>query len=276
MSDNTHAVDVNEATFQAEVVERSKKIPVLVDFWAPWCGPCRALSPTLERLAADSGGAFILAKVNTDENPNLSAQFNVRSIPAVKMFRAGRVVDEFVGARPEREVRDFVKAFAPSQVDRWLMEAQSLVYGQRSDEAAAAYRRILDAKPGHPQAALELGRMFLAAGRGAEAESALREVPTSAAEHGAAETLLPLAQLIAHAQASDGAGEGLETMYRDAGRLVLERRIPDAVNTLLDVLRKNRNYRDGEAKRAVLALFEYLGDDPSVKDYRRQLASVLF
>ncbi|MGH2593606.1 MAG: tetratricopeptide repeat protein, partial [Anaerolineae bacterium] len=104
--------------------------------------------------------------------------------------------------------------------------------------------------------------------------SALSQVPTGAPEYRAAQALLPLAALIA--EASNGSGEGLDALYREAGRLVLQRRVPDAVSTLLDILRKNRNYRDGEAKRALLALFEYLGDDPSVKDYRRQLASVLF
>ncbi|HLF26190.1 MAG TPA: thioredoxin [Anaerolineae bacterium] len=274
---NVHVMDVTEATFQNEVVERSKKTPVLVDFWAPWCGPCRTLSPILERVAADSDGAFILAKVNTDEAPNLAAQYNVRGIPAVKMFRGGRVVDEFVGVKPEREVRDFLKAFAPTQVDRWLMEAQSLVYGERWEEAAAAYRRILEAKPGYPPAALELGRMYLAAGRGAEAASALQEVPTSAAEYTRAETLLPLARLIAHAQIPNGMAEGLDALYRQAGQQVLERRIPEALDTLFDLLRKNRNYGEGEAKRAALALFEYLGsENPAVKEYRRQLASILF
>lgn len=276
MSDNGLALDVTEATFQTEVVERSKKIPVLVDFWAAWCGPCRTLSPILDRVAADSDGAFVLVKVNTDENPNLAAQFNIRSIPAVKMFRNGRVVDEFIGVKPEREVREFVKAFAPTQVDRWLMEAQSLVYGQRWDEAAAAYRRILDAKPGHPQAALELGRMFISAGRGAEAEAALNEVPTSSAEYTTSEVLLPLARLMAHAQSPNGSAEGPDALYRQAGQLVLERRIPEAIETLLDLLRRNRHYRDGEAKQVILGLFEYLGDDPIVKDYRRQLASALF
>jgi putative thioredoxin len=276
MSDNGHAIDVTESTFQAEVVERSKRIPVLVDFWAPWCGPCRTLSPILERVAADSDGAFTLVKINTDENQNLAAQYNIRSIPAVKMFRSGRVVDEFVGARPEREVREFVKAFAPTQVDRWLVEAASLVYGERWDEAAAAYRRILAAKPGHPQAALELGRMLIAAGRGAEAQAALREVPADSAEHTAAEALLPLAVLIADAQSTNGALEGLDALYRQAGQRVLERNIPDAIETLFDLLRQDRSYRDGEGKRAVLALLQYLGDDPSVKDYRRRLASLLF
>jgi putative thioredoxin len=276
MSDKSYVIEVNEAAFQREVVERSKQTPVLVDFWAPWCAPCRTLSPILERVAADSDGAFILAKVNTDENQNLAIQFNVRGIPAVKMFRNGRVVDEFVGVKPEREVRDFVKAFAPSPIDRRLIEAQSLAYGQRWDEAASAYRAILAEKPGHPQAALELGRMFLTAGQGAGAESALREVPPSSAEYNAAEALLPLAALMTYAQSSNGSIEGLDALYRDAGKLILEHRIPDAIDMLLTLLRKNRNYRDGEARRAVLALFEYLGDDPAVKDYRRQLASVLF
>ena len=276
MSSNGHAIDVMEATFQTEVIDRSKTVPVLVDFWAPWCAPCRTLSPILERVAADSDGAFALVKINTDENQDLALRYNVRGIPAVKMFRGGRVVDEFVGVKPEREVREFVKLHAPSQVDRWLIEAESLVYGERWDEAHAAYRRILDAKPGHPRAALELGRLLIAAGRGDEAESALREVPANTPERDTAEALLPLAQLIAYAQSSNGSSEGLDAKYREAGECILNRRAHDAVEVLLDLLRANRSYRDGEAKRAVLALLTYLGDDPAVKDYRRQLASVLF
>src|SRR3990172_11540134 len=107
MSNNKHIIDVNETTFQTEGVERARKTPVLGDVGAPWCGPCRVLSPTLERVAADGDGAFILAKVNTDENPNLAGQYDVRSIPAVKMFRQGRGVDALVGALPGRGGRDF-------------------------------------------------------------------------------------------------------------------------------------------------------------------------
>jgi len=276
MSDNLHVIDVDEATFRAEVLERSKQTPVLVDFWAPWCGPCRTLSPILERVAADSDGAFTLVKINTDENQSLAATYNVRGIPAVKMFRGGRVVDEFVGVKPERDVREFVKLNAPSQVDRWLVEAESLAYGERWDEALAAYRRILEARPGQPRAALELGRLLIAQGQGAEAEAALREVPGSTAEYNTAEALMPLAQLIAYAGTPNGSGDEPDAQYRRAGQRVLDRRVHDAVEILLDLLAKNRNYRDGEAKRAVLALLTYLGDDPSVKDYRRRLASVLF
>jgi len=274
MSDNGHAITVTEANFQAEVIDRSKSVPVLVDFWAPWCMPCRTLSPVLDRVAADSEGAFVLAKLNTDENPNLAAQYNIRSIPAVKVFRGGRVVDEFIGARPEREVREFVKALAPTQMDRWLMEAASLVYGERWDEAAAAYRRILDAKPGHPQAALELGRMYVGLGKGAEAEATLNEVPADAPERTAAQAMLPLADLLKHV--TNGTEQGPDALYAEAARQVAQRRVHDAVETLLDLLRRERDYRDGAGKRAVLALLEYLGDDPAVRDYRRRLASVLF
>jgi len=272
----SQAIHVSEATFQAEVIERSRRVPVLVDFWAPWCGPCRTLSPILDRIAAESDGAFVLAKVNTDENPDLAAQYDIRSIPVVKMFRNGRVVDEFVGVKPEREVRDFVKEFAPTQIDRWLMEAASLVYGQRWDEAAAAYRKVLASHPGHPQAALELGRLYLSVGKGDEAEAALREVPIDAAERAAVERLLPLARLIKYGQTSNGAPEGLDAEYWQAGRDVREHRITHAIEILLGILRKNRNYRDGEARGALLGLLDHLGEDPVAKDYRRQLANVLF
>ena len=276
MAESQYVIEVTETTFQSEVIDRSKIVPVLVDFWAPWCGPCRVLSPTLERVAADSEGAFIVAKVNTDENQGLASHYRIQGIPAVKMFHNGRVVDEFVGVRPEREVREFVKAFAPTQIDRWMLEAQSLAYGRRWEEAAAAYRRILAAKPGHPQATLELGRMYLSAGKGNDAEAALRAVPTDSVECVTAEKLLPLATLMADAQSPNGSAQGLDAQYREAGQLVAEGRITEAVDVLLGILRQNRNFRDGQAKQAVLALFEYLGDTEAVRDYRRQLASVLF
>src|SRR5215210_5409577 len=110
-------IDVDKTNFDALVIEGSKKVPVLVDFWAPWCAPCRALGPILEKLAAEYGGRFTLAKINSDENPELSARFGVRGIPAVKAFAGGTVVDEFSGARPEREVRAFLDAVIPSPAE---------------------------------------------------------------------------------------------------------------------------------------------------------------
>ena len=274
MSNNTHLIEVSESTFQKDVVERSRQLPVIVDFWAPWCGPCRMLSPTLERVTAESGGAFVLAKVNVDDNPNLAARYGVQGIPAVKVFRDGRVAGEFVGTRPERDVREFIKTYAPSAFDRQLVEAQSLVANQRWDEAAAVYRSILAARPDHSVAALQLGQLLLKLGPGVEAEAALRAVPGHSSESVQAEALLPLARLMAGPSAESS--EGLDAMYWAAGRFAVEQRFAEALETLLEVLRKNRNYRNGEAKRAMLALFEYLGGDPLVGEYRRKLASVLF
>src|SRR5512139_4270869 len=151
-----YIVDVDETTFLPDVIDRSRRQPVIVDFWAPWCGPCRMLSPTLERITIEANGAFALAKLNTDENQGLAAQYGVQGIPAVKMFRDGKVVGEFVGALPESQVREFIKKYAPDQSDLILTAAQDLARAQRWAEAETAYRHALAGDPNNAQIALEL------------------------------------------------------------------------------------------------------------------------
>src|SRR5512136_2507697 len=148
--DNT-IIDVMETTFLTDVIERSRQQPVIVDFWAPWCGPCRMLSPTLERLAKEANGGYTLAKINTDENQRLAAQYGVQGIPAVKMFRDGKVVGEFVGALPEPKVREFIKKHAPNQSDLILTAAEDLARAHRWAEAETAYRHALMIDPDDAQ-----------------------------------------------------------------------------------------------------------------------------
>src|SRR5512142_1504260 len=175
-------VDVPPGQFDAAVVEESRRRPVVVDFWAPWCGPCRTLGPVLERLAAAGGGEWLLAKVNVDDDPGLAGRFGVQGIPAVKAFRGGEVVDEFVGALPEARVRSWLEGVVPGPADAAFAEAEAR--RQAGDEAAAreALSRVLALRPGHGGALLALAELELAAGRSAEALALAERVPPADAD----------------------------------------------------------------------------------------------
>ena len=270
--DNT-IIEVNESTFVTDVIERSKRQPVIVDFWAPWCGPCRMLSPILEKVTKEANGAFVLAKINSDNNQRLAAQYGVQGIPAVKMFRDGKVVGEFVGALPEPRVREFIKQHAPAGGDLALTAAQSLFDEGRLPEAEVTVRNVLAQQPDHVEANLMLAKMLLGTGRGVEASEALSRIPTDTKEAVIAEKLQPLARLMAvPATTSDG----LDGLFATAADLARQGRYQEVMDTLLNILRKNKTYRDGEAKNVLLACFELLRPGTLVNEYRRKLANVLF
>jgi putative thioredoxin len=271
-------IDVDEATFEHEVVLRSHEIPVIVDFWAPWCGPCNVLSPLLERIAIEAGGAFRLAKINVDQSPNLAIRYGVQGIPAVKALREGKVVAEFVGAQPEPVVRRFIERLVPSEADIATNAAQSLLATRHWDEAESAFREILLEDESNSAAALGLVKSLLMQGVGQEAVDLLEHFP-SGTEWVTAEGLKPLAELLADVE-GDGEqslDDPLAARLYQAARLIGRGNIPAAMDGILDILREDKAFLDGLPKKVMLALFALLGDDdPVTRQYRDELASILF
>ncbi len=278
MAKGEHILDVSEATFESAVLARSHEAPVVVDFWAPWCGPCRTLGPLLETLTDAAQGAFVLAKVNVDENPNLAAAYQVRGIPAVKAFRAGQVVAEFGGAQPEARVREFLRKLTPTPVDVALAEGASLLATRHWGLAEAAFRRALALEPANGAGALGLVKGLLALGRGCEATAILDDFPRCD-EIAAAEQLRPLAEFLCDVEAADQPldDDELDAQYHQAARLLARGQWEASLDGLLEVLRQNKRYRSGAPRGVMLAVFDLLGEaDPLTRQYRGELASVLF
>ena len=272
-------VDVSETDFDLQVIEYSMNIPVLVDFWAEWCKPCKFLGPILERLAEEAQGHFRLAKVNVDENPNLTFRYNIRSIPMVKAFRNGNMVAEFVGVQPEAKIREFLREVAPDQGDLKLEKALSLLESNHPSQAELLFNQVLDSKPNNNLARLGLARSLLYQGRGKEAEKLLENFPPSK-EFNSADNLLPLAKELSNLDLDlkqYAANDPHDAAYYNCVRLIQKGNLEAAMDGLLDLLREDKTYGDGAARRIMVAIFEMLGDGNSLtREYRRELSSVLF
>ena len=289
MATGPQVVEVNLGNFAEAVEKESFQRPVLVDFWASWCGPCRALGPVLERLAEEMQGAFLLAKINSDENPELSRQYSVRGIPAVKAFRDGRVVDEFTGALPESALRQFLDKILPKAGDeqrRAGMEALA-----RGDTAAAeqAFRAALAQDARNDEARLELARLLM--GRGdhsaAEAEIAALSPAFQASEGVEALRALvefstalrdaPASEEIARRMRESSGDEQAEAMYQHALRELLQGREQAALEQLIEMVQQHRKYGDDLARKTLLKIFLLLGKEhPLVNEYRSKLARALY
>jgi putative thioredoxin len=277
MTDSENIINVSEADFEYEVVAYSQKTPVVVDFWAEWCVPCKTLGPLLKRLAVEANGNFRLAKINVDENPRLAREFIVRSIPAVKAFQDGRVVAEFVGMQPEPKIREFIQALTPTPVDLLLEKGQSQLDSHQWANAEKTFREYLEINPGRPAAVLGLLKSVLPQGKAAEALQLLRQFPPSR-EFASAQVIQPLAEaLVDLKNRGESSDDPLEAAFNRSLRLATRGNLPAAVDGLLDILRQEKAYRNGEVKRLVLGLLEILGDqDPQTRQYRSELASILF
>jgi putative thioredoxin len=246
-------MDITAAEFEREVIEASKTLPVVVDFWAPWCAPCRALTPVIEKVAAELAGRVKLVKINSDEQQGLAAQFGVRSIPNVIAFKGGRAAAQFLGAVPEGQVRAFMQKLLPSESEEALRRAEAFFAASRLDEAerelaGVKYDPDLEARV----EALKQGIAFArSSGKGPGEEELRARVAANPGDH---EARLALAALY-----------GSKRRYREA------------MDELLEIVRRAKEWREGEARRQLLAIFNLAGDQPDlVSEYRRKLASAIY
>jgi len=271
-------IDANEINFEYEVIAFSKNKPVLVDFWAEWCHPCKTLSPLLEKLVNEASGSLRLAKVNIDQNPNLAIRFNVRSIPTVKAFIEGQVATEFVGAQPETRLREFINNLTPpSPVDLDLSKAQNLLLSQDWQKAELILRKVLDEKTDSPAALLGLAKTLLAQDQPEEAMEILESIP-SAREVNQAELLKPFARILIGFHKDNLPNENdLDAIFNNSIHLSSQAKYPIALDGLLDILRQDKHYRGKSAQQVVLGILEIMGEEnPDTRAYRAELASVLF
>lgn len=280
MAYSDKVIEVHEATFQQDVIERSYEKPVVVDFWAAWCGPCRMLGPILERLATEPGSNFILAKVDVDVNPGLSMRYGIQGIPAVKAFKDGQIAGEFVGAQPEPRVRQFISQLAPTDVESSSRSVEDLFAERLWDKAEELCREQLADYPDDRNVQINLARALIPQGKGCEAKELLEVASDDYTVQAVAEQLIPVADYICSSSNSKDDGAEMtvvEAQYRQAARLLSQGTIAPALDGLLEVLRFNKDYRQGQAKAVLLGIFELLGDeDPLTQTYRREMASILF
>jgi putative thioredoxin len=247
-------MDVTEQNFQSAVIDRSQVLPVVVDFWAEWCGPCRQLGPLLERAAGERAGKLELVKVDTDANPELAREYRIQGIPAVKAFRRGKVVDEFVGAQPGPAIERFLDSLVPSEADGLIA---------RGDEDSL--RRALELEPARADAALPLARILLDRGQSDDALAVVSNVPGSFAADG-------LTARIGLEQAGAPGLPGLKAAFDAIDTGDIER----GLELLLEALAGADGARE-DIRRVVVGILDELGvEDPVAREYRRKLASALY
>jgi putative thioredoxin len=282
---STFSVDVDQHNFREVVLEGSKRAPVIVDFWAPWCGPCKALTPVLEKLATEYAGRFTLAKINSDENKELAANFGVRGIPAVKAVVDGKLVDEFVGAQPESQVRAFIERVLPSPADIECRRAQALVGDGNTPDAVALLQQILKDNPRHARARTSLVEALLALDRTEEARAAFEPLLHTGSDDAQIRELKARLEF-AGANASDSAAleariesnpSDLEARLELARTLVTQQAYEPALAQLLEIVRRDRKFGDDVGRKTMVEVFNLLGGQGDlVSTYRRLLSSALY
>lgn len=280
-----YAFDVGRDDFQQVVIEGSKKVPVVVDFWAEWCGPCRVLKPILEKLADEYQGKFILAKVNADYNQELAARYGVRGIPSVKAFVGGQIVDEFSGALPESAVREFLERIIPSPAEELRLKAAEL---KAQGDRAKALQVLAEASkldPRNEAVRLDAAEIMLDVDQIDEAARLLESLSAETRTEARAQQLLARLNFArSKASGEDEAGlrariaanpGDMDTRLKLANLLIASGRYAEGMDELLEMIRRDKTWNEEAARKTMLSVFNLLGGSPLVSEYRRKLASAL-
>lgn len=283
---NEHIINVTMANAKQVLIDESFQRPVLIDFWADWCAPCKSLMPILEKLANEYAGQFLLAKVNCDEEQHIATQFGVRSLPTVMVMKDGQPVDGFAGAQPESAVRQMLDKYLPKPWDVQLQQARELIAAGEHGAALGLLRRAYEESRKRADIGMQLGAVLLELNRLDEAQALLDAVKL--ADRDAAYHQL-LAQLELRRQAAKTPAiqaleeelardpDNLDTAYQLAVQYSQHQHHREAMELLINILRRNRDFRDGAAKKALLDIIAVLGNsDPLAKEYQRKLFSLLY
>jgi len=285
--------DSDVTTFMADVIDASREVPVIVDFWAPWCGPCKQLGPLIEKAVKEANGAVRLVKVNIDENPEIAQQMRIQSIPAVFAFKGGRPVDGFVGALPESQIKAFLKrlggpaAAQPSPITMALEEAKAALDAGDTGTASALYSQVLAREPGNAVAAAGLAKGYIAAGDTAKAKQLLDGLPAEAQKHADVAAARAALELAGQAKGVGDVAKLNERLARDpkdhearfelATALFAAGQVDQAIDQLLELFKRDRKWNDEAARKQLVKFFEVLGPtNPHTILGRKRLSSLMF
>jgi len=287
MSDLPHVFDATTETFETEVLQKSLQTPVLVDFWATWCGPCKTLGPMLEKLAGEYHGAFELAKVDVDKEQQIAAAFQIRSVPTVFLVKGGQIVDGFPGAVPEGQLREFLTQHGVVPLEAAPDEAETVEAPPLDPQAQVdVLRAAIAAEPDKDELKLDLALALLQTGATAEATALIDALPANLSTDDRAvraRARLDFASALQDAPAPEvleariaANGDDLQARHLRGVQLLLSGQDAAALEQFLDMLRRDRSYDDGRPRKLLIDAFKVIEDEDLVGQYRRRMASLLF